>query len=341
VDRDLYPDADLREVVEALGFFFDPVRAVGLALNLRGHMCFVDGPRAGKTTFLDAFSVAVVSGEGVTREAMVWDERTDRPGVVLHYPAGFVGWDECDSIGSPEVRELVLEVLDFRLEVVAHGELRTVRHNCRFLFAGRAVPAFPEVDLIRFLGRMQYIGGVSGDIRDRVLSGAMDPRAVEALYERISWDVQAVHLAGCAAEGPFVSGEFAEEIFRGYLRELREAFAAALLEAAKRFPIGAGAGLARRIAMAYVQDKINRFADTVIAFGGPEAVADVVREYYALCDLEAPEDDVECLVHAWVNALMNNYSQWCAEGKIPGPKIAYETIASEDDLDLRFEDVVG
>ncbi|WP_457620394.1 hypothetical protein [Methanopyrus sp.] len=332
-------DADLRRVVEALGFFFDPVRAVGLALNLRGHMCFIDGPGAGKTAFLDTFSVALVTGEGVTREVMVWDERTGRPGVVLFYPAGFVGWDECDSIRSPELRSLVLELLDFRVDVWMYGEPRTVKHDCRFLFAGRAVPAFPERDLIRFLGRMQYIGGVGGDIRDRV--HAIDPRVVEVLYERILRDVQAVHLAGCAAEGSFLSSGLAREILGRYLRELREAFAAAFLETAKRFPTGADAGIARRVAISYVQDKVNRFADTVTAFGGPEVVADVVREYYALCDLETPEDDVECLVHAWVNALMNNYSQWCSEGGIPGPKVAYGAIVSEDDLDLKFEDVVG
>ncbi|WP_457620403.1 hypothetical protein [Methanopyrus sp.] len=50
----------------------------------------------------------------MTWEVMVWDERTGRPGVVL-FPAGFVGWEECDSIRSPELRSLVLELLDFRV----------------------------------------------------------------------------------------------------------------------------------------------------------------------------------------------------------------------------------
>ncbi|WP_456481271.1 hypothetical protein [Methanopyrus sp.] len=331
--------ADLRNVVETLGFFLDPVRAVGLALNLRGHMHFVDGPKTGKTTLLDAVSVAMIFGEGVTRETLVWDERTDQPGVVLYYPAGFIGWDEFDSVTSPDLRRLVLDVLDFRVVVWMYGEERTVRHHCRFLFAGRDVPTFPEEDLIRFLGSMQYVGGVGGDVRVRVFSEAVDPRVVEALYERIYWDVQTVHLAGHATE-PFLSGELAEEILTNYLRELREAFTAALLEVAKRSSIGIGTGIARRAAMTRVQDRINRFADTVTAFGDPEEVADVVREYYALCDLDAPKDDVECLVYAWVNALMNNYAQWCVDDKVPGPKVLYGTITVED-LDLTFEDVIG
>ncbi|WP_457620402.1 hypothetical protein [Methanopyrus sp.] len=134
---------------------------------------------------------------------------------------------------------------------------------------GAPVPAFPERDLIRFLGRMQYVGGVGGDIRDRV--HAIDPRVVEGLYE-LPGDGEAVPDRGGRGDRP----------------EGRDSLRPGQGQPGHR-------------------DGVR----------SPEVVVDVVREYYALCDLETPEDGVECLVHAWVNALMNNYSQWCSEGGIP------------------------
>jgi len=354
---------------ERVGIFLDPIRAAAFVLNCRGHFTFIDDVGTGKSKLIAALSTERVVGRGGTEAAITWNARDKAPGIVLRQPGGFIGWDEIDKARPSEIRSLLMDVLDFKVSRKVAGFLTETEHFCRFIIAGNRLPSLGEGGLHAFVSRLQYLGGVAGEAREKVAFD-VSSEATEAIRFEVADAFARVHVAeyaGDPEEFTEVSNEVYREVVEKYRNEIAKALTKAIYKTARMYPPEEGVEVesaeellerllesggsdkaeiddefAKTCAYGHLHDKIRRFSDTLAALGVEEA-AEVAREAFSLTEVEPDvndEDDVGICVEAWKVALENNYGELVVDGDSPGPKVSYAPIWEPDDVRVTWDDVL-